>query len=213
MTSARRWVIGGLAILVVLAVSYVAGFGLFPRFYDIAWDEDVLLHDGRVAVVRIARPLERTGLRMERYPLHPRSLGMSFSFDIGHGTFRHRFVRGTLHFLHAKDGKWHIGCLADPGDLSVEIGNRYLHPHIAVLNPNATIHKPANWADVPHECVTANILPATPDAKSIAAFDGKHLTVAEWLTGPATLRARAGDASNASHRDHAHKERRNDRTC
>ena len=179
MASIGRWVIGGLGIAAVLAGTYVARFGLYPRFYDIAWDEDVQLHDGRVVTVHIARHLERTGMRLERYPLHPRSLGMSFSFSTAQGAFRHKFARGTLHFLHEKDGKWYIGYLADPGDPSVEIGNTYLHPHIAVLNPDGGLHKPASWAEVPAEFTTANILPATPDAKAIAVFAGQHLTVAQ----------------------------------
>jgi hypothetical protein len=154
----------------------------YDQYFDIEWDEEVLLHDGRVIVVHIKRIYERIGNRTDKYPEHPRLVSMSFSFDTGNKKiFQHTFKKGTLHFLDEKDGKWYIGYHADPGDPSVEIGTRLLYPHIAILNNDGSITKPENWNDVPPEIKNANILPATPNPKVIAKFQGKVLTVTEKM--------------------------------
>lgn len=155
----------------------------YDQYFDIDWDEEVLLHDGRVIVVHVKRTYERRGNRLERFPEHPRQIAMSFRFDRGPGhVFQHEFKRGTLHFLHNKDGRWYIGYHADPGDPSVELGTRLLYPHVAILNVDGSISKPQSWSDIPAELITANILPATPNPKVISKFDGSRLTVAEKMT-------------------------------
>lgn len=53
-----RYTIGGLAIAAVLGLTYVLNFGLYPRYFDITWDEEVQLHDGRMIVVHVKRTFE-----------------------------------------------------------------------------------------------------------------------------------------------------------
>lgn len=183
MKSGLKYTVGGLAIAVVLGTTYVLIFGLYPRFFDIAWDEEVQLHDGRVIVVHVKRTYERRGKRLERYPEHPRQISMSFSFGIGQQKiFQHTFTQGTLHFLDEKNGKWYIGYHADPGDPSVEIGTRLLYPHIAILNVDGSFDKPKSWSDVPAEIKNANILPATPNPQVVSKFNGRRLTNTEKMT-------------------------------
>lgn len=177
-----RYTLGGLAIAAIVGVTYVLNFGLYPRFFDIAWDEEVQLHDGRVIVVHVKRTYERRGMRLERYPEHPHQVSMSFSFDMGKKKiFRHTFMRGTLHFLDEKNGKWYIGYHADSGDPSVEIGSRLLYPHVAILNSDGSIDKPKSWIEVPAEITSANILPATPNPKVVSKFNQSRLTVAQKI--------------------------------
>lgn len=182
-------ILGVLALVLVLAAVYVAKFGFYPRYFDIEWDEEVQLHDGRMIVVHVKRTFERQGLRLERYPEHPRQLSMYFRFDRQSGKpFEHTFKRGGLHFLDEKDGSWYIGYHADPGDPSVEIGSRNIYPHVAIINPDGTIRKPSSWADIPSEITRANILPATPNPKVVADFQGQRLTnarkMAHWNSYP-----------------------------
>lgn len=189
MSRRSRHVLGALAISLVLAAGYVLKFGLYPRYFDIQWDEEVQLHDGRMIVVHVKRTYERRGQRLERYPEHPRQISMSFSFNVGpQKTFQHTFIRGTLHFLDEKDGKWYIGYHADPGDPSVEIGTRLLYPHIAILNADGSVAKPKSWDEVPVEVKNANILPATPNPKIVSKFNEKRLTnlekMAHWSMYP-----------------------------
>lgn len=167
--------------LIVFTI-YVLQFGLWPKFYDIEWDEEVQLHDGRLIMVHIKRTYERRGMRLEQYPEDPRQISMGFSFDTGRqNIFEHIFKRGTLHFLDEKDGKWYIGYNADSGDNSVEIGTRSLYPHVAILHADGSIDKPNNWYEIPAEIKSANILPATPNPNIISKFNKKKLTVVEKM--------------------------------
>jgi len=171
-----------LGVLAIGAMLYISQNGIYPRYFDIAWDEEVQLHDGRVIVVHVRRTYERLKNELERYPKHPRLVSMSFSFDKGNKTvFQHTFKGGTLHFLDEKDGKWYIGYHADPGDPSVEIGTRLLYPHVAVLNVDGSISRPQSWGDIPSAITKANILPATPNPKVIAKFQGKTITIEEKM--------------------------------
>lgn len=183
----------GFGIAIVLLVGYVFVFGLYPRFFDIEWVEQVQLHDGRLIDVHIKRTYERRGMRFVRYPKSPKLVSMSFSFDAGRGkNFQHTFKGGTLHFLDEKDGKWYVGYNADAGDASVELGTRLLYPHVAILNRDGSIEKPHSWVEVPAEITKANILPSTPNPQVISKFHGKYLTVAEKMTHWATFPTGAG---------------------
>ena len=83
MTPRHRQVLGVLAIGLVLAAGYVLKFGLYPREYDIQYDEEVQLHDGRIIVVHIKRVYRRKGLMLEKFPKYPYRMGMEFSFESG----------------------------------------------------------------------------------------------------------------------------------
>lgn len=67
MTSHRKQALGALVIVLVLAAGYVLKFGLYPRYFDIQWDEEVQLHDGRVIVVHVKKTYERRGMRLSPY--------------------------------------------------------------------------------------------------------------------------------------------------
>jgi len=60
-------ILGAVALVLVLAAAYVAIFGLYPRYFDIEWDEEVQLHDGRVAIVHVKNTYERRGMRLSRF--------------------------------------------------------------------------------------------------------------------------------------------------
>lgn len=189
MRPSTRIVSKNLAVAVALAIFYILLFGLYPKYFDIQWDEEVLLHDGRVVWVHVKRTYERQGMRLLRYPENPRQISMTIGFFRNTtDKFEHTFVRGTLHFLGEKGGKWYIGYHADPGDPSVEIGSRLLFPHVAVLNADGSIVKPDSWGDVPTEMKSANILPATPNPNIISKFNGTRLTndikMAHWAAYP-----------------------------
>jgi hypothetical protein len=168
-----------LGVALIAVAVYVANFGLWPRFFDIEWDEEVLLHDGRVIVVHVKHIYQRKGLRLEQFPEDTYSRGMEFSFEINpqKKLFTHYFKRGVLNFLDQKDGKWYIGYYADSGDESSEIGSLEIYPHIAILNQDLSITKPKSFNEVPVEIKEVNIMPATPSAKVLSKFNGKTLTL------------------------------------
>ena len=59
MKSGIKYALGGLALAAVLGLIYVLNFGFYSRFFDIAWDEEVQLHDGRVILVHVKQTYER----------------------------------------------------------------------------------------------------------------------------------------------------------
>ncbi len=190
MTPRHRQVLGVLAIGLVLAAGYVLKFGLYPREYDIQYDEEVQLHDGRIIVVHIKRVYRRKGLMLEKFPKYPYRMGMEFSFESGPAgkRFSHYFKKGSLGFLDQKDGKWYIGYGMDEGDPSAELGSRAIYPNVAILNPDGSITKPKSWDEVPSEITQVNIMPSTPDEQVMSKFNGTKLMLQtkmqHWVMNP-----------------------------
>ena len=174
-----KHVLSALAIAVVLGVTYVMNFGLYPQFYDIQYDEEVKLHDGKIILVHIKRAYQRKGLQLEKYPKFPYRMGMEFGFDSGSSgqRFSHYLKRGNLLFLDQKDGRWYIGYGMDEGDPSAELGSRLIYPNVAILNVNGSIAKPKSWDEVPSDITEANIMPSTPDEQVMSKFNGTKLTL------------------------------------
>ena len=185
-----KHVLGAVAIAAILGVTYVLTFGLYPRYFDIAWDEEVQLHDGRVIVVHVKRFYQRKWPMLERFPKYPYRMGMEFSFESGpYGKrFSHFIKRGNLGFLDQKDGKWYIGYGMDEGDLAAELGSRAIYPNVAILNPDGSITKPKSWDEVPSEITQVNVMPSTPDEQAISKFNGTRLTLQtkmqHWAANP-----------------------------
>jgi hypothetical protein len=155
---------------------YVNNFGLWPRYFDIAWNEEVQLHDGRIMVLHIRRTYERLGLRLERWRGIKRS--MEFSFEPHpNSKFIYKFDSGHLVFLDEKNGKWYIGYYADDGYPSSDLGSLHLYPHMAILSADGKIVKPDSWNDIPVEIKEVNIMPPTPNSQGIAKFRDSLLTI------------------------------------
>jgi hypothetical protein len=67
MSESKKKIITGLVFVLLLALGYIRLFGLYPRYFDIQWDEEVFLHDGHVIVVHVKRTYERQGSRFKQY--------------------------------------------------------------------------------------------------------------------------------------------------
>lgn len=84
MSSLSTKIFIALVAVVVLATGYVLTFGLYPRYFDIQWDEEVQLHDGRMIVVHVKQTYERRGTRLSRYE-NTTFRRNEFTFDGGVG--------------------------------------------------------------------------------------------------------------------------------
>jgi hypothetical protein len=165
-----------LVVGVLVFAVYVHNFGLWPRYFDIAWDEEVQLHDGRIIVLHIKRTYERLGLRLERWNGIKR--GTEFSFEPNpNKKFVHKFDAGDLEFIDEKNGFWYIGYYADHGYSSSDLGSRHLYPHMAILDVQGKITKPESWNDIPIEITEVNIMPPTPNSEGTAQFRNSLLTL------------------------------------
>lgn len=96
-----------LALVLVLAAGYVTKFGVYPRYFDIEWDEEVELHDGRVTVVHVKKTYERRGMRLSRYA-DTTFRRNELTFDAGEGLGRITLASrlGVSH-LDQINGTWY----------------------------------------------------------------------------------------------------------
>jgi hypothetical protein len=174
------WFVG---ILLVFAI-YVWNFGLWPQYFDIAWDEEVQLHDGRVIVVHMKRTYQRIGLRLERYPQITYFKSMEFSFDTGFptGKFTHVFNKpGDINFIDFLNDKWYIGYNTDSADNASEFGITNLYPHVVIICRDGSLIKPNSWEDIPSIITNVNVMPPTPNVIGISKFNNSVLTVDEKM--------------------------------
>ncbi|MFZ6709654.1 hypothetical protein [Undibacterium sp. TC9W] len=174
---------------------YVWNYGLWPVHFDINWDEEVRLHNGKIVIVHIKRIYARQGLRLERWS--GIQSAMEFSFDTGTpmGKFNHQFNRGRLVFLDQADGKWYIGYSESQINNSTDIGKLSMYPHVAILDASGILTKPSGWDEIPSSITDLNIMPPTPNSEGIAQFNNQLLTLEEKLnhwnkypTGPGEYR-------------------------
>ena len=85
--------------------------------YPLSWDEEVLLHDGRMIVVRVTRYFTRT-IELPTFRTQYILRDMEIEFDAGPpwGRYRRRFVGyESIEMLDHKDGNWYLVILGDPG--------------------------------------------------------------------------------------------------
>lgn len=167
--------------LVVLGVIYVMNFGLYPQYFDIAWDEEVQLHDGRVIVVHVKRTFERRGLRLARYDeINSTFRRNEFVFDAnekaGVVTFS---TRMPVAYLGEIGGYWYavISGQGPYGNFEDEMPNRWgddftnLEQRLAVLSGSKFL--PLAWDRAPSELTRMNLLSSIPLIELVALNDQK----------------------------------------
>lgn len=86
---------------------FLTGF-FWPPFFDLSWDEEVQLRDGRVIVVHLKFTYER----LSRFSRYDRAIlrNTEMSFDAGppHGRVTQLFRRQKPVMLDQKDGQWYV---------------------------------------------------------------------------------------------------------
>ena len=189
MKSGLRYTLGGFAIAVVLGITYVLTFGLYPRFFDIAWDEEVQLHDGRVIVVHVKRTYERIGKFARWRGVHRDS---EISFDAGGtiGRFTKKFQRYDVSLIEQKNDQWFITLTQTTGTPPVKWVDR--DTPFLVLEPDGTLRKEI-YAKFPAEFIRYNVMPDSPDPQGISQFNGTVLTQATKMEHWKNFPTGAGD--------------------
>lgn len=156
MNREAKHVLGALAIALVLGVTYVMNFGLYPRFFDIEWDEEVRLHDGRVIWVHVKNTYERqSALRLKQYDensIQFRRKHLTFELDTGKKfTFT---TRMPVAYLGQLEKKWYVVLEGEgygnyPDEMPDHWGNDFAAPmlRLAILQDDAFI--PVRWVHAP----------------------------------------------------------------
>ena len=166
--------------------------------YPLSWDEEVLLHDGRMIVVRVTRYFTRSfSLTLQtQYVLRD----MEIAFDAGPpwGRYQRRFIGyESIEMIDQKNGSWYLEILGDPGK------HRLTDPRYPVwIISSAGIERAATSMDEIPDFPRNNILPYTgpPDEffrfkDSLVKWDTK---IRYWRSHPRA----PGDALERSrHKD------------
>lgn len=158
----------------------------YPRFFDIEWDEEVPLHDGRIIWVHVKRTFERLS-EFKQWSGVQRDTEISFDAGGTVGRFTKKFQRYDIDFLHEKDGQWYIYLLNTTGTPPVKLVD--WHSAFIILKANGQTEPAQSWDQLPRDFLNRNIMPPSPDAEGIAKFNGKKLTLevkrAHWRANPA----------------------------
>lgn len=91
-----------------LSMSMLSGFG-WDRFFELSWEEEVQLHDGRVIVVKIKQSYERLGNSLTRYGGRIIARDSTLTLDAGGriGIVTQLFKGFRPIFLGQYDGFWY----------------------------------------------------------------------------------------------------------
>ena len=148
----------------------------YPPFFDIEWDEEVLLHDGRVIWVHVKRTFERRSLTDRWEGIHRDT---EISFDAGGkiGRLTKKFERYDIIFLEADRGNWYF-LLGEMGHVKTRIVGQDVP--VLILQANGLEGPAKAWQEVPYFPKT-NFMPITPDTTGVSQFHQKRLTVSEKL--------------------------------
>lgn len=166
MSRRSRHVLGAIAIILVLAAGYVMKFGLYPRYFDIEWDEEVQLHDGRMIVVHVKRTFERRS-RFDRWLAFYRDTEITFDAGPPRGKFKRKFERYDVTMIEQKGGNWYFNLQPTTGMPPKKLIDS---AYPVLLLDKSGVERPASsWADIP-DFPRLNIMPVTPSPEGILPF-------------------------------------------
>ncbi|RZJ25030.1 MAG: hypothetical protein EOO54_07595 [Haliea sp.] len=164
---------------------YVWQFGWqSPWRFDLAWDEEVQLHDQRIIQVHIRRSYERHSLLTPRDAVR---LSTEISFDAGApwGRIRQQFAEDVA-LIDEDQQVWYFAAAPSSavpgpprGDATVTFWK---------LQAGQPLQPARRGEKLPEAFVRWNVMPATPDAAALAKFDHTQLRLNEkmrhWAAHP-----------------------------
>jgi hypothetical protein len=155
----------------------------YERFFDIEWDEEVLLHDGRVIVVHVKETYERRD-RSSRYE-HTTFRRNEFTFDTGGEAGRITFSsRLGVGYLDQINGDWYVVLFGQGpyGNHPDEMPNRWgsdftmQEERLAKLDKDKFV--PIVWEMAPAGAIlNNNLVVGSMTVATLATFDGKQMTL------------------------------------
>jgi hypothetical protein len=174
-------VVSGITLAAGLAALYIAANGLYPKFFELAWREEIRLGNGRRAVVETRRTYERLDFVRLREFGNVRLNSTQLSVEPAAG--EPRVSVSTLLqpvYLNQIDGVWYL-VLAGRDDSRERglprdnWGNGYntLGQRLAILN--GTTFEAAPWEKAPTAIVFRNLLSADIFDLAKAKAAEKHL--------------------------------------
>jgi hypothetical protein len=163
---------------------------LWRKNFDLEWEEEVLLHDGRVIVVKIKHTYERLRPGITRYGGQniPRDTTLTFDAGGSTGTVTQLFKGYQPMFLGQHEGVWYVTIAGGDYYRSKEIPGQNWGLHWYDCSPAAKLvgarFEPISIHDLPALFEKPNLLLLYGTAEEHAAFDGGRVTLAkklEWV--------------------------------
>ncbi len=177
-----RSILAGAAV-----AAYALTIGLYPRFFDIEWDEEVQLHDGRVIVVHVKHTYERLHKELGRYT-SAITRDTEISFDSGRGSVQQLFKGYHPLLIDEYQGTWYAVIYGGDYYRSKEIPGQNWGEHWYDCSPAAILQggkfKAFPIYGLPTIFDKPNML-LYGDAYEHSQFAGKKVTLAEkakWLS-------------------------------
>ena len=176
-----------IAGLIAIAALYVFNYGLYPRFFDIEWDEEVKLHDGRVIVVHVKNTYERQKKNSGRYDENSIQFRhKELTFERNPGEKYTLKTRMPLAYLGRFDEKWYIVISGQgpygnfPDELPTRWGDDFSTriQRVAILEKET--FQPIRWEDAPSALISMNLTDSI-FWKDFVAWDGLMLSLNQKL--------------------------------
>ena len=103
----RRAFLSSLMATPFLAAACQKDYG---RFFDIEWDEEVELHNGRIIIVHIKRTFERVtaSMRRSRWKGMQESTEINFDAEGKIGKYQKKFDGYNISYINFDKGNWYI---------------------------------------------------------------------------------------------------------
>ena len=149
---------------------------VYGQYFDIEWDEEVLLHDGRMIVVHVKRTFERRS-RFDRWNGIHRDTEISFNAGDKIGLFVKKFERYNVGMIETDRGNWYFS-LGEIGAVKIHIVSDNIP--IFILQSDGQVRAAKNWQEIPY-FPKQNLMPVTPDSAGVSQFHQTRLTVVEKL--------------------------------
>jgi hypothetical protein len=156
----------------------------YPRFFDIEWDEEVLLHDGRIIWVHVKRTFERRS-QFDQWDGIYRDTEISFDMDSVGKKYQRKFLRYQVNMIEFKDGYWYISLENTSGSPPEQVVDPSF-PRL-ILAQDGAQRAATSWAELP-DFPRHNLMPLTPSPEGVLQFANKRLTwqvkMAHWKKYP-----------------------------
>ncbi|MEO8298194.1 MAG: hypothetical protein ABI574_10365 [Burkholderiales bacterium] len=154
----------------------LTGF-IWPQFFDLSWDEEVQLHDGRVIVVHLKFTYERLS-RLSKYERAiMRNTEMSFDAGPPYGRVTQLFIHQRPMLLDEQDGRWFVLLQGRAGKSVQDWGmDQNGHAQRTAALDSRGFH-PIPLGDLPLGISKPNMLVDYAPINVLTQFDGSLITI------------------------------------
>lgn len=171
-------------LVALLSGGYFLVFGWYPRFFDIQWDEEVQLHDGRVTVIHVKQTYERRGARRS---LYENTTFRRNEFTIAGGAGIEPIFFGSrlgISYIDQIDGIWYVVLFGQgpygnhPDEMPDRWGQDFTTQEERLARLENGRFVPTVWENAPSNSILHdNLVVGSMSVAVLASFDGKTMTL------------------------------------